>query len=256
VARGIAGYLDRFLSAPDGGFYTNQDADVGAHGGRFVDGHTYYRLDDAGRRALGQPWIDTHVYARENAMAITALVALAEATGDAAPLARARRAAARIVRSHLGPEGEVWHDGDRHDGALFLADCAELGLALVRLGAATGDPAWLAHARAIADAMDHRLLDPATGAYWAHTIDPNAVGVFAHRRQPLDDNLAAARLLAALGRATGEPARRAHAERTLTAVLTPEALDHEGAWLGAALLALDDVGAVPWPDAAGASRRE
>ena len=46
-------------------------------------------------------------------------------------------------------------------------------------------------------------------------------------------------------------ALRAHAERTLTAVLTPEALDHQGPWLGAALLALDDVGAIPWPDAPG-----
>ena len=248
VARGIAGYLDRFLSAPDGGFYTNQDADVGAHGGRFVDGHTYYQRDNAGRRALGLPWIDTHVYARENGMAITALVALADATGDPAPLARARRAAERIASTHVGPEGEVWHDADRHDGPLFLADCAELGLALVRLAEATGDAGTLARARAIAGTMDRRLLDPATGAYWAQTVDQDAVGVFAHRRQPLEDNLAAARLLAALGRATGEPALRAQAERTLTAVLTPEALDRQGPWLGAALLALDDVGAVPWPD--------
>jgi hypothetical protein len=30
-------------------------------------------------------------------------------------------------------------------------------------------------------------------------------------------------------------------------VLTPEALDHQGPWAGAVLLALDDVGAVPWP---------
>jgi uncharacterized protein len=51
VARGIASYLDRFLSAPDGEFFTNQDADVGAHGGAFVDGHSYYAHDDAGRRA-------------------------------------------------------------------------------------------------------------------------------------------------------------------------------------------------------------
>ncbi|HEX3766016.1 MAG TPA: DUF255 domain-containing protein [Kofleriaceae bacterium] len=248
VARGIAGYLDRFLSAPDGGFYTNQDADVGAHGGRFVDGHTYYARDDAGRRALGQPWIDSHVYARENGMAISALVALAQATGDAAPLARARRAAERIATTHVGPEGEVWHDAERRTGPLFLADCAEIGLALVRLGQATGDAAWLTRAHAIAATMDRQLLDPATGAYWAQTVDPNAVGVFAHRRQPLEGNLAAARLLAALARATGRPALRTQAERTLTAVLTPEALDHEGAWLGAVLLALDDIGAVPWPE--------
>ena len=55
-----------------------------------------------------------------------------------------------------------------------------------------------------------------------------------------------ARLLAALARADRDPALPARAERTLAAVLTPEAIDHRGSWLGAALLALDDVGAVPW----------
>jgi len=38
----------------------------------------------------------------------------------------------------------------------------------------------------------------------------------------------------------------------LTAALTPDALDHQGFWLGGVLLALDDLGAVPWPS--GASR--
>jgi len=248
AARGIADYLDRFLSAPDGGFYTNQDADVGAHDAHgFVDGHTYYQRDDAGRRALGIPWIDRHVYARENAMAITALVALAEATGDPAPLARARRAAERIVASHVGTEGEVWHDAERRDGPLYLADAAELGLAFARLAEATRDAAWTARARAIAATMEARLLDPATGAYFAQTADPNAVGVFAHRRRPLDDNTAAARFLAALAGTTADPAYRARAERTLTAALTPDALDHQGFWLGGVLLALDDIGAVPWP---------
>jgi hypothetical protein len=88
--------------------------------------------------------------------------------------------------------------------------------------------------------MDRQLADPTTGAYFAQTIDANAVGVFAHRRQPLEDNLAAARFLAALG----DKPRAAH---VLAAVLTPEALDHQGPWAGAVLLALDDVGAVPWP---------
>jgi hypothetical protein len=86
------------------------------------------------------------------------------------------------------------------------------------------------------------------GAYYAQTVDRNAVGVFAHRRRPLEDNVAAARFLAALARATGDPAFRARAERALVATLTPEALEHQGSWLGGALLALDDLGAVPWTD--------
>jgi hypothetical protein len=42
---------------------------------------------------------------------------------------------------------------------------------------------------------------------------------------------------------------RSRAERTLTASLTPDAVDHQGFWLGGVLLALDDIGAVPWPSA-------
>src|SRR6185295_9212480 len=134
---------------------------VGAHDRRgFVDGHAYYQRDDAGRRALGMPWVDRHVYARENGMAIAALVALAEATGDPAPLARARRAAERIAHSHVGPEGDVWHDAERREGPLYLGDGAELGLGLARLAEVTGDAAWTAQAKAIAARLEASLLAP------------------------------------------------------------------------------------------------
>ncbi|HEY6175920.1 MAG TPA: hypothetical protein VIX73_15815, partial [Kofleriaceae bacterium] len=129
----------------------------------------------------------------------------------------------------------------------YLADAAELGLALARLAEVTRDAGWTVQARAIAARLEASLFDPETGAYYAQTADPNAVGVFAHRRQPLEDNVAAARFLAALARVTGEPGFRTRAERVLAAALTPDSLDHQGFWLGGALLALDDIGAVPWP---------
>lgn len=100
---------------------------------------------------------------------------------------------------------------------------------------------------AIAARIETSLADPETGAYYAQTADQHAVGVFARRRRPLEDNVAAARFLAGLARATRDPALRARSERTLAATLTPDALDHEGGWLGGVLLALDDIGAVPWP---------
>ena len=88
------------------------------------------------------------------------------------------------------------------------------------------------------------LLDAETGAFWAHTPDRNAVGVFARTRQPFEENVTAARLFAALARLTGERAFHDRAERILAAVAMPDALDHQGAWLGELLLALDDVGAL------------
>src|SRR5262249_35352290 len=112
---------------------------------------------------------------------------------------------------------------------------------------ATRDTGLLSDARAIASRMEASFADPQSGAYYAQTADHNAVGVFARRRQPLEDNAAAARFLAALARAAGEPALRTRGGRALPAALTPDALEHQGGWLGVVLLALDDVGAIPWP---------
>src|SRR5262249_7318302 len=147
-------------------------------------------------------WIDEHVYARENGMAIGALVALAAADGEAGArhLARARRAAERILGTHVEADGRIWHDGERRSGPLYLGDGASFGLGLARLAQATGDEKLRERAEAIATAMERELLDAETGAYWAQTADANAVGVFARRRQPLEENLAAARFLAALGK--------------------------------------------------------
>ncbi|MCA9573509.1 MAG: hypothetical protein KC656_36990, partial [Myxococcales bacterium] len=62
AARAIQRYVTDFLTSPEGAFYTAQDADLtaGEHAG------DYFALDDRGRRALGIPRVDTHVYAREN----------------------------------------------------------------------------------------------------------------------------------------------------------------------------------------------
>jgi hypothetical protein len=81
-AEAIHRYVRDFLRADDGAFYTSQDADLGGHGqpGPHVPGEAYYGLDEAGRRALGIPRIDRHVYAATNGMLIAALVDLHAAT--------------------------------------------------------------------------------------------------------------------------------------------------------------------------------
>ena len=78
AAQAIHRYLKAFLTSPDGAFYVSQDADLSAA----TPGDAYYHLADAGRRALGIPRVDRHVYARENGWCILALVDLAEASGD------------------------------------------------------------------------------------------------------------------------------------------------------------------------------
>src|SRR5260370_20424889 len=67
AAQEVRRYLKTFLTSPEGGFYTSQDADL-------IDGQdsaSYFALDDGQRRKLGIPRIDTHMYTRENGCAIT-----------------------------------------------------------------------------------------------------------------------------------------------------------------------------------------
>jgi len=59
----------------------------------------YFALPDAERRRLGIPRVDTHVYTRETAWAAYGLLALHEATGDAAY----RREASRVGSSTRRP---------------------------------------------------------------------------------------------------------------------------------------------------------
>jgi uncharacterized protein YyaL (SSP411 family) len=251
-ARQMDGYIQHFLTSTNGAFFATQDADLNAHekDKPFVDGHTYNPLDDAGRRALGIPRIDPHVYARENGLAIAALCTLYETTHDAAVLQRARRAADVLLVSHVTDDGSVWHDALRKSGPFYLADAAAFGWGLTRLAEVTGDAAYRQQAlkigaRAVRNFQDTGPTDAPAGL-WEHTPDPNAVGVFTHRQQPFVHNIMAARFFAHLARLTGDAAWNTRARLVLAAVATPRTLDDRGRMLGEFLLALDDASAYPW----------
>jgi uncharacterized protein YyaL (SSP411 family) len=246
-ARSISGYLLKFLRSPRGAFYANQDADLGAHDerGRFVDGRVFYAHDDAGRRSMGLPWVDTHVYARENGLAIAALCALYEASGDLAALTAAREAAEAVLATHVDADGSVRHEAASNSPRM-LPDAAALGRGLTRLAQTTGQGRYREAAVHIAQGLE-RLRDPSTHSFWEHSEDPDAAGVFARREHPFAHNVAAARFLGALTQLTGDPSWAARGRDALAAVSTPSALDEAGPWLGELLLGLDDVGALRWP---------
>jgi uncharacterized protein len=245
-ARKIDSYLEKFFTSTNGTFFATQDADLNAHekDKPFVDGHTYYALDDAGRRKLGFPRIDTHVYARENSLAIAALSTLYEVTHDEAVLERARRAADAILASHVTDDGSVWHDADRKTGPFYLADAAAFGWGLVRLGSASGDSRYNLAAKRIALAAVKNFVDAKSGGYFEHTVDENAAGVFAQRQRPFVHNVTCARFFANLD--PGEAIWRERARRILAAIATPRTLDDQGRMVGEYLLALDDAGAYSW----------
>ena len=244
-ARGIARYLDTFLSTPEGAFLPTQDADAGAHdrGALFVDGDVYYRLGDVERRKLGIPRVDSHVYAHENGLAIAALATLYEVSRDAPTLARARKAADLLLTALVSEGGKVRRTGST---ALFLADAASFGRALARLAEVSGEASYREAAVKIAASLERDFADPKTGAYFAKSLDPSAVGIFARRSRPFDSNLAAARFLATLARVTGDTVHRDRARRALAAALTPRSLTERGRMVGELLLACDEAGVFPW----------
>jgi uncharacterized protein YyaL (SSP411 family) len=244
-AKAILGYVDRFLKGPEGGFYTTQDADVNAHDRTkpFVDGHDYYVKDEKGRLAAGLPRVDTHEYGKENGLAIAAYVRMHEVTKDPAVLASAEKAAKRILATHLTDRGGISHDAidpQKAPKVLFLSDNAAFGFALMRLYEVTKNEEYLRRANAIGDFLLREVVDEDGGGLFASSADPDAVGVFATRRVPFEDNVMALRLLARLARTSVDPKHKIAIDRILRAISSPEEIKARGRWLGDYLLALEE----------------
>ena len=197
AAKAIYGYLTTTLLAPDGAFYTSQDADLS----ETVSGHVYYKLDDAGRRKLGIPRIDTHQYARENGWAISGLVAYYDATNDVAALKTAATAA-KWVETNRAISGGGFRHGANDRGGPFLGDTLAMGQAFVDLYAATGNRDWLTKGQAAADFIDATFEDKAGGFLPMKTTEAN-VGVFKKADKQFDDQILVARFMNIVARYTG-----------------------------------------------------
>jgi uncharacterized protein YyaL (SSP411 family) len=199
AAQSIYGYLSTFLAAPDGGFYVSQDADVSAT----ITGHEFYSKDDAGRRALGMPRVDTHEYSRETGWAIRALCKYYDVTGDAGALSLAERAARWAQTARALPGGGFAHGAANGDtGGPYLDDNVAMTQAFAALYRSTGQREWLRAAVATLDFIDSKLSDPHAG-YIASPPPSNTRGVF---RQPIRDvaqNAAVARVANMISHYTG-----------------------------------------------------
>lgn len=182
-AKAVYGYLTKFLSAPNGGFYTSQNADLNKQ----VDGHAFYALDGPARRKLGMPRIDKHIYARENGWAIRALARYADITGEQAPLERAIKAANFIIKSR-GLNGGGFAHGANPQDRPYLGDSLAMSQALIALYRSTGDRAWLKRATAALDFINKRFKDDKLGGYITAIPDPNATGVLAKPVRLLGEN--------------------------------------------------------------------
>jgi len=188
AAEALRGYMEHFLSAPDGAFYVSQDADLSSQ----VAGHEYYALSDEDRRRLGQPRVDTHEYSRETGWAIRALCQFYDVTGETEALRRASRAADWVIAHRSVAGGGFRHDeADR--GGPFLDDAVAMGEGFLALYRSTGDRAWLARVESVLTFIGTRLRGAAAG-FVAEPVSAKARGVFRNPVRAVDQNVAVARL--------------------------------------------------------------
>ncbi len=241
AARAVARWLMDFMRAPDGAFYTSQDADAGPD----LPGDVFYARDDAARRAGPQPPIDRSLYARENGWAVASLAALHDVTGDPALLDAARRAFDWTLVHRRAPNGGFGHaratDDDTHLGDTLAM--AEAALALYR---STAERRYLALALELAEVIvrDHRDADGGfpSGGFVVRQPEAGARGVLARPVKQIDENVAAARLLNLLARQTDRPALRAAAEHGMRWLIS---LAEDDLVVAGALLADRELGREP-----------
>jgi uncharacterized protein len=214
AASSIHRYLRAFLRDPSGAFYTSQDADLVA--GEHSSG--YFALDDGGRRALGIPRIDRHIYAQENGWIIEALAQFGAAAKDSGALGDAL-AATRAIAKTRALEGGGYRHGESDAGGPYLGDTLAMGRAFLALYEATQDRAHLLAASKAADFIRERFRGEASSAGFVTTASPPSARLAAVI--DLEENIALARFFTRLNRYTGRSEHREAAERAMRFLATP-----------------------------------
>ena len=227
AAKRIRGYLENFLTSPEGAFYASQDADLVA--GEHSAG--YFALPDARRRALGIPRIDHHVYARENAWASNALATLYAVNGDQSALNEAIRAIDWIVANRLLPDGGFRHDLE-NDGGPYLSDSIYMARAFLNLYAVTADRKWIKAAEKTAEFIETNF--KGDNGYIAF-IRPLA-GKLEPRPQ-VDENVAVVRTMNMLNQHTGKARYREMAQRAMRYLSAPAVGENHGFEVAGILMA-------------------
>jgi uncharacterized protein YyaL (SSP411 family) len=198
AANALFSYIDVFLTAPDGGFYVSQDADLS----QATPGRAFYALSNGERNQVGMPKIDRHRYSRESGWAIRALAKLYDVTGNEKAIQSALKGARWILANRALPKGGFRHDR-RDDSGPFLDDNVAMIQAFLALYRSTGERIWLTHATDTLGFIDATLRHADSG-YIAAPPATGTRGVFREPVRLADQNSALARAANMANRYTGD----------------------------------------------------
>ena len=209
AAQSIHRFVADFLTSPaSGAFFVSQDADL--HDGQ--ENESYFKLADKERRAQGIPRVDKHVYARENGWIISSLCDYYAATGDAAALTEAQKAAAWIA-SHRSIAGGGFHHGDADPAGPYLGDTLAMGRAFLALYGVTGDRKYLTSATTAARFISAHFAPASPGTGYLTSQKPTNSAYKPHPDR--DENIALVRFTSLLALASGEESFRATAKEAM-----------------------------------------
>lgn len=220
AAKATAGYIQNFLTAKEGAFYTSQDADVSPE----IEGNFYYAFDEAGRRKLGLPRIDQHLYARENGWMIASLADLYGATGEETYLIQAV-SAARWIETNRGMEGGGFRHDEKDRSGPYLGDTLSMARAFLALYGVTGERAWLQKSQAAAQFIIARFEDRKSAGFMTAPIPVHAVGVLQKPVKKVDENIAVVRWMNLLFHYTGNADYKKAAEKAMRYLASPGIID-------------------------------
>jgi uncharacterized protein YyaL (SSP411 family) len=256
AAEDIHRFLTTFLLSRDGAFETSMDADL-------IDGEhsaAYFALDDAGRRKLGIPRVDPHIYARENGWAINAVCSLYAATGDKKLLSEVLTATYYVFGNEqvwvngIGPTpfmGTVndiinheprpepiptggFHHGTSDPAGPYLGDNISMARAMLSIYSVTGDRTWLSRAELTMKFIaDHFTRDGYVGVA---TSDLPTSGALVPRPE-FDENVMVARAANMLFHYTGKAQDRKLAETAMSYLASKEIAESRLYMVGGLLLA-------------------
>lgn len=208
-AVGVIRYVAETLADREaGGFYASQYAD-----------ERYFAAAAEERARLGVPPVDRSVYAEGTARMSAAFLHAAGSFEDSSLAEFAAAALERIVGETYERGNGIAHAADGGEAVRgLLADQVWTSAALLELYAAAEREVHLDMAQELMRFAIRHLFDPASGRFADRTVAADDVGLLRAPLFPFEANCMAVRVLARLGRMTGDDDFRRRADALLAAL--------------------------------------